>query len=58
MQKKNTNKLSTERKVIKALDTIGTGLKRKGISLGQLMKSGRKIRAELLDEEYGIREID
>lgn len=37
-----------------ALSWIGKELKRKGLTLGQLIKQGRKIRGELLEEEYGL----
>lgn len=37
-----------------ALDTIGRGLKKKGVTLEQLIESGREIRSDLLKEEYGI----
>ena len=37
-----------------ALDEIGRALKEKGISLEKLMKRGREIRGELIEEEYDI----
>lgn len=37
-----------------AFDAIGNDLKKKGITLEQLIKSGREIRSELLKEEYGL----
>ena len=37
-----------------ALDSIGTDLKGKGVSLEQLIATGREIRGELLEEEYGL----
>lgn len=37
-----------------AFDAIGKDLKKKGVTLEQLIKSGREIRGELLEEEYGI----
>ena len=37
-----------------AFDAIGKDLKKKGVTLEQLIKSGREIRSELLEEEYGI----
>lgn len=37
-----------------ALDRIGEALKERGISLAELIESGRKIRGQLLREEYGI----
>ena len=40
----------------KALDSIGDILKEKGLSLEKLMASGREIRADLLEETYGITE--
>jgi AbrB family looped-hinge helix DNA binding protein len=36
------------------LDEIGQALKEKGISLEKLMKRGREIRGELIEEEYDI----
>jgi bifunctional DNA-binding transcriptional regulator/antitoxin component of YhaV-PrlF toxin-antitoxin module len=36
------------------LDQIGAGLQAKGITLDDLMDSGRAIRCELLMEDYGI----
>ncbi len=36
------------------LDEIGRALKEKGISLEKLMKRGREIRGELIEEEYDI----
>lgn len=36
------------------LDQIGAGLKGKGITLDELMESGREIRGEMLMEDYGI----
>lgn len=39
-----------------AFSLIGKELRRKGISLEQLIKSGRRLRADLLQEEYGIDE--
>jgi antitoxin PrlF len=38
----------------KALDSIGDILKEKGLSLDELIASGREIRTELLQEDYGI----
>jgi antitoxin PrlF len=40
----------------KALDSIGTILKEKGLSLEELIASGREIRTDLLQETYGITE--
>jgi len=39
---------------MEALDRIGEALKRRGVSLEELMESGREIRGQLLEEEYGI----
>jgi len=38
----------------KALDRIGQILKEKGLSLEELIKSGREIRGEVLRKKYGI----
>src|ERR671919_210442 len=40
----------------KALDSIGDILKEKGLSLEEVMASGRDIRSDLLQETYGITE--
>jgi antitoxin PrlF len=40
----------------KALDQIGNILKEKGLSLDDLIASGREIRTDLLQETYGIQE--
>jgi antitoxin PrlF len=40
----------------KALDSIGDILKGEGLSLEELIASGRQIRTELLQETYGITE--
>lgn len=37
-----------------ALDRIGEVLKEKGITLDELMESGREIRGDLVKEQYGI----
>ncbi len=37
-----------------ALDRIGEALRKRGISLEELIESGREIRGQLLEEEYGI----
>lgn len=36
------------------LDQIGTDLKAKGITLDDLLESGREIRGNILREKYGI----
>jgi antitoxin PrlF len=38
----------------KALDSIGDILKEKGLSLDELIASGREIRGDLLHDAYGI----
>jgi hypothetical protein len=40
----------------KALDSIGDILKEKGVSLEELIASGRDIRTDLIQETYGITE--
>jgi AbrB family looped-hinge helix DNA binding protein len=40
----------------KALDSIGDILKEKGLTLDELIGSGRELRTELLQETYGITE--
>lgn len=38
------------------LDRIGKALKESGVSLDDLIESGREIRGELLEEKYGVTE--
>ena len=40
----------------KALDQIGDILKEKGLSLEEVISSGRELRADILQETYGITE--
>ncbi len=40
---------------MKALDRIGEALREKGITLDDLIESGREIRGKLIEEEYGIK---
>jgi antitoxin PrlF len=40
----------------KALDSIGDILKEQGLSLEELLVSGRQLRTDLLQEDYGIQE--
>jgi antitoxin PrlF len=40
----------------KALDSIGDILKEKGLSLAEVVSSGRQIRGDILQEAYGITE--
>jgi AbrB family looped-hinge helix DNA binding protein len=40
----------------KALESIGNILKEKGLSLEELIASGRQIRTDILQETYGITE--
>lgn len=37
-----------------ALDRIGAELKKKGLTLEELIESGREIRGEIMKEKYGI----
>ena len=37
-----------------SLDEIGRALQAKGISLDELMESGRELRGEIIAEEYGL----
>ncbi|MBM4465519.1 MAG: AbrB/MazE/SpoVT family DNA-binding domain-containing protein [Chloroflexi bacterium] len=37
-----------------ALDRIGKVLKERGITLEQLIESGREIRGQIIEEEYGF----
>ncbi len=43
---------------MKALDRIGKALKEKGLSLEELMESGREIRAQIAKEKYGLSSDD
>jgi AbrB family looped-hinge helix DNA binding protein len=40
----------------KALDSIGDILKEKGLTLDEVISSGRELRTDLLQEAYGITE--
>ena len=40
--------------VMHALDQIGAMLREKGITLEEMMESGREIRRELVKEKYGL----
>jgi len=41
-----------------ALDQIGRALRERGITLEELIESGREIRGQLIEEEYGIRIVE
>ena len=41
-----------------ALDQLGEILREKGITLEELIESGREIREDLLKEQYGLPEMD
>lgn len=43
---------------IEALQKIGEALEKRGVSLEQMIASGRDIRGELLEEEYGLKAED
>jgi antitoxin PrlF len=38
-----------------ALDQIGQALKEKGLALEELVESGREMRGELIEKEYGLK---
>jgi AbrB family looped-hinge helix DNA binding protein len=40
---------------MEALDRIGEALEKQGVSLEELIESGREIRCQLLEDEYGIK---
>ena len=40
----------------KALDSIGNILKEQGLSLAEVINSGRELRTDILQETYGITE--
>ncbi len=42
----------------KALDRIGEVLRAQGSSLEELMESGREIRRDLIEKEYGLSDRD
>jgi len=42
----------------KALDRIGQVLREQGLSLDELIESGREARGRLIEEQYGIRSDD
>ncbi len=39
---------------VRALDRIGQALKKRGLSLDELIESGREIRGRMVKEKYGI----
>lgn len=39
---------------MEALDRIGVELKKKGLTLEEMIESGRKVRGQILKEKYGI----
>jgi hypothetical protein len=41
---------------MRALDRIGAVLKEQGISLDELMESGREERGKIIEEKYGLTE--
>ena len=43
---------------MEALDRVGEALKERGITLEELIESGREIRSQLLEEEYDIKVDD
>lgn len=53
----NEGVLITPQEVVaaKALDIIGEALKQKGVSLEELIESGREERGSLIEQQYGIR---
>jgi len=40
---------------IDALDRVGKTLKERGVSLEELIESGRDIRGEMVEEDYGLK---
>ncbi len=52
----NEGILITPQQVVanKALDKLGEALKGKGLSLEELIESGREIRGQMVKEKYGI----
>jgi len=43
---------------VEALDRIGEALREQGISLEELIESGREIRDQIVEEEYGLKAED
>ena len=41
-----------------ALDRIGEALREQGISLDELIESGRQVRGQIVEEEYGLEPED
>jgi hypothetical protein len=41
--------------MLRALDEMGAALREKGVTLDEWIESGREVRAQLIDERYGIR---
>jgi hypothetical protein len=41
---------------MKALDRIGEALKKRGLSLDEIIESGREVRGQMMQEKYGISE--
>jgi hypothetical protein len=37
-----------------ALDRIGKALKERGVTLEELIESGREVRGQIIEEEYGL----
>ncbi len=51
--------ISTKKRIVNwALDSIGAELRANGVTLEELIESGRVIRGDLLWEMYGIRASD
>jgi hypothetical protein len=49
------NKAQKDIIAMDALDRIGEALKEKGLTLEELMESGREIRDKLLEKEHGLK---
>lgn len=47
-----------EAEMMKLLDELGEALRKKGITLEDLMESGREIRSDLLKSMYGLEPDD
>jgi hypothetical protein len=50
------NKAQKDIIAMDALDRTGEALKEKGLTLEELMESGREIRGKRLEKEYGLKD--
>ena len=55
--KETTMTKPTEAEVNAALDGIGEALRATGVTLEELIETGREIRWEIIKEKYGLAEV-